>query len=76
MGQLRGSNGSWLVDDVAKVDGLVRDVFGVPGEDHAPWVGEGLAPDCPYSRREVRGWVLHALGRTENGSAPGPDGIS
>ena len=76
MGQLRGSNGSWLVDNVAKVDGLVRDVFGVPGEDHAPWVGEGLAAVFTYSCGEVRGWVLRALRRTKNGSAHGPDGIS
>ena len=65
----------WLDGDGAKVDGLVRDVFGVPVEDPVPWVGEGLLVDFPYSRDEVRGWVLRALGRTKNGSAPSPDGI-
>ena len=39
MGRLRGSNGAWLVEDGAKVDGLVRDVFGVPGADPELWVG-------------------------------------
>ena len=76
MGRLRGSNGEWLVDDEARVVGLVRDVFGVPGADPAPWLGEGLKVDFPYDHGEVRGWVLSALGRTKNGSAPGPDGIS
>ena len=76
MGRLRGSNGIWLDGDGVKVDGLVRDVFGVLAEDPMPWVGEGLLVDFPYSRDEVRRWVLRALGRTKNGSAPGPDGIS
>ena len=40
-----------------------------------PWIGGGLAADFPYSREEVRKWVLCALGRTKNGSAPGTDGI-
>ena len=35
-----------------------------------------MGADFPYSRIEVRRWVLAALGRTKNGSAPGPDGIS
>ena len=76
MGRLRGSSGLWLDGDGAKVDWLVRDVFGEPAEDPVPWVGEALLVDFPYSRGEVRGWVLCALGRTRNGSAPAPDGIS
>ena len=31
--------------------------------------------DFPYSREKVRQWVLRALGRTKNWSAPGLDGI-
>ena len=76
MGRLRGSNGVWLEGDGAKVSGLVRDVFGVLAGVPALSVGEGLQEDFPYSREEVRVWVLRALGRTKNGSAPGPDGIS
>ena len=30
---------------------------------------------CPLSREEIESAVIHALGRTKNGSAPGPDGI-
>ena len=58
------------------MDGLVRDVFGLPATDPVPLVEGGLGVEFPYSRREVRGWVLSALRRTKNGSAPGPDGIS
>ena len=29
----------WLEDDRAKVDGLVRDVFGLLGVDPEPWGG-------------------------------------
>ena len=76
IGRLKGSGGLWLEGDGAKVDGLVRDVFGVPAGEPLPWVGEGLQVNFPYSRDEVRGWVLRALGRTNNGSASGPDGIS
>ena len=39
MGRLKGSNGAWLVGDEAKVDGLVRDVFGVSGAEPELWVG-------------------------------------
>ena len=35
----------------------------------------GLEGEFPYSRGEVEGWVLRALGRTKNESAPGPDEI-
>ena len=73
MGRLRGSNGLWLSEDAEKVEGLVRDVFGLLAGDPAPWVGEGLAVDFPYSQVEVRGWVITSLGRTKNGSAPGLD---
>ena len=76
MRRLRGSNGVWLDGDGEKVGGLVRDVFGLPAVDPAPWIGEGLGVDFPYSRVDVRRWVLAALGRTKNGSAPRPDGIS
>lgn len=75
MGWLRGSNGVWLEGDEAMVDGLVRDGFSLPSADPAPWVGMGLEEEFPYSWQEVSGWVLHALGCTKNGSAPGPDGI-
>ena len=53
----------------------MRNVFGVPGVDPLPLVGEGLEEVFPFSQEEVRGWVLHALRHTKNGSAPGPDGI-
>ena len=66
----------WLVDDLAKVDGLVRDVFGVLSAGPTLCVGERMGVDFPYSREEVWEWVLTALGWTRNGSAPGPDGIS
>ena len=32
--------------------------------------------EFPNDRVEVRKWVLSALGRTKNKSAPGPDGFS
>ena len=51
MGRLRGSNGTWLVDDGAKVGGLVRDVFGVPGADPATWVGR----DWKWPSLTIRG---------------------
>ena len=76
MGRLRSSNGVWLGDDGAKVGGLVHDVFGESAGEPVPWVGEGLREAFPYSWEEVRVWVLRVLGRTKNGSAPGPDGIS
>ena len=76
MGRLKGWSGVWLEGDGAKVDGLLRDVFGPPAADTAPWIGEGLGADFPHSREKMRGWVLSALGRTKNGSSPGPDGIS
>ena len=75
MGRLRGSNGMWLEDDGARVSGLVRDVFVPLAADPPPCIGGGVEVDFPYSWREVRGWVPSALGRTKNGSAPGPDGI-
>ena len=65
----------WLDGDTEKVGSLVRDVFGLLAADPEPWVGGGLVADFPYSRVEVRGWELAALGRTKNGSAPGLDGI-
>ena len=75
MGRLRGSSGEWLEGDGAMVDGLVGDVFGRQEGFPGPCDGEGLRVDFPYSRKEVRQWVLHALGRTKSRSAPGPDGI-
>ena len=36
----------------------------------------GLEVGFAYDVGEVRKWVLSALGRTKNGSAPGRDGIS
>ena len=53
MGRLRASNGEWLEGDGAMVDRLVGDVFGRPGADPAPWVGEGLWLVFPYPRKEV-----------------------
>ena len=50
MRRLKGSNGRWLESNSAKVDRLVKDVFRVLGVGPAPWVGEGLAADFPYSR--------------------------
>ena len=75
MGRLRGANGVWLESEEEMVSGLVGDVFGQVGVVPEPWVGGGLAVDFPYSREEVRKWVLGALGRTKNGSASGLDGI-
>ena len=67
MGRLRGTNGLWLEGDEEMVDGLVGDVFGRRVGVPEPWVGEGLQADFPYSRGEVRVWVLCALGRKKNG---------
>ena len=75
MGRLRGVNGVWLVSEGEMVDGLVGNVFGRIEEDLEPWVGGGLRVDFPYSKDEVREWILRALGRTKDGSAPGLDGI-
>ena len=47
IGRLRGSNGLWLDEDDEKVDGLVRDVFGLPTADPALWVGKGLGESFP-----------------------------
>ena len=67
MGRLRGSNGVWLVGDMGKVDGLMRDVFGLPTGDPAPLVGEALGADFPYSRGEVRGGSYPPLARRRMG---------
>ena len=75
MRRLRGSKGAWLKDDEAKVAGLVRYMFGLRDRDLVPWVVGGLEVVFPYSREVVWGWVLYALARIPNGSAPGMEGI-
>ena len=57
------------------MDGLVGDVFGRPEGILRTWDGKGLRVDFPYSREKVWQWVLRALGRMKNRSAPGPTGI-
>ena len=55
IGRLRGSNGVWLEGDGARVEGLVRNVFGVLGPVPVPCGGGCLEEEFPYSRDEVRG---------------------
>ena len=74
MGRLKGSNRLWVNGDEEKVRCLVSDVFGTPSA-----VVPVLAREwdrCPMSREELECSVQKALGRTKNGSAAGPDGIS
>lgn len=76
MGKLKEARWRWLDADVDKVDCLVSEVFG--GQDEG-WGGraEGVHYiERPLSRDEIVLAVRWALGRTKNGSAPGPDGIS
>ena len=74
IGRLRGANGVWVDRDEEKVGCLVSEVFGVPSEgvqSRARAWGR-----YPMSREVLECSVRRALGKTKNGSAPGPDGIS
>ena len=74
MGTLRGANGMWVDRDEEKVGCLVLEVFEVPSEgvlSEARVWGR-----CPMSREVLECFVRRALGKTKNGSGPGPDGIS
>ena len=64
----------WVEGDEGKVRCLVSEVFGVQsdGARDKPRVWD----QCPMSSEELEGSVRRALGKTKNGSAPGPDGIS
>ena len=62
-----------MADDEGKVRCLVSDVFGVPSDKAR--VEGGAWDRCQMSREELEHSVRRALGRTTNGSAPGPDGI-
>ena len=53
---------------------LVLEVFGVQSD--VGRAGIGTRGQCPMSREELENSDRRALGRTKNGSAPGPDGIS
>ena len=77
MGRLRDIGGRWLDGDAEKVRCLVSEVFrGVGGVDGGWSRGAVGDVEFPMSREEVGSSVRRALGRTKNGSAPGPDGIS
>ena len=77
MGRLKDARGRWLDADVEKVCCLVSEVFGGSGEGGgSDEVGEADYGGCPLSRDEIESAVRWALGKTKNGSAPGPDGIS
>ena len=76
MGRLKDARGRWLDADVEKVRCPVSEVFGGSeeggGSDH---VGEADYVGSLLSRDEIESAVRQALGKTKNGSAPGPDGI-
>ena len=74
MTRLRGSNGVWLESEEDRVRCLVSEVFVVTAKatESQPWGAEG----CPMSKEDLEESVRHALGRTKNGLAPGPYGIS
>ena len=58
-------------------EGPLLGVGGIWGEGDG--VGEGVEGvdygECPLSRDEIESAVRRALGKTKNGSAPGPDGV-
>ena len=68
------ANGLWVDRDEEKVGHLVSEIFGVPSEGVRS--GARAWGRCPMSRGELECSVRRALGKTKNGSAPGPDGIS
>ena len=73
IGRLKGSNGVWVDSDEEKVGCLVSEVFGL--QSGGARIGPRTWDRCPMSREELQCSVRRALGRTKNGSAPGPDGI-
>ena len=76
MGRLKDARGRWLDSDVEKVHCLVSEVFGGSGEGGgSDEVGEVDCEGYPLLRDEIESAVRRALGKTKNGSAPGPDGI-
>ena len=74
MGRLKGSGGVWVESDEGKVRCLVSEVFGVQSDGAR--VRPGVWDQCPMSSEDLECSVRRALGKTKNGSAPGPDGIS
>ena len=58
-----------------KVHCLVSEVFGGSGEGRDDEVEGVDYGGCPLSRGEIESVVRRALGKTKNGSAPGPDGV-
>ena len=70
IGRLKGSNGVWLESEEDKVRCLLSEVFGIPVNalESRPSGVEA----CPMSKEELEESVRRALGRTKNGSAPGP----
>ena len=74
MGRLRGTNGVLVDCDEAKVECLVSEVFGVPSDGVLS--ADRVWGRCPMSREVLECSVRRALSKTNNGSAPGPDGIS
>lgn len=76
MGRLKDARGRWLHGDAEKVGCLLAEVFGGSGADRGGEI-EGVDRGVsPLSREEIEMSVCRALGRTKNGSAPGPDGIN
>ena len=73
MGRLKGANGVWMISDEEKVECQVSEVFGLPSERAR--VEPRIWEQFPVSREELECSVQRALGRTKNGSAPGPDGV-
>ena len=75
MGRQKDASRRWLGRDEDRVTCLVLEVFGGSsnvGSAEGEGVGYGV---CPMSRQELELSVRRALGKTKNGSAPGPDGV-
>ena len=54
----------------------MSEVFGANAERPGPWMmGEGMGTG-PLTKEDLDGAVRHALGRTKNGSTPGPESIN
>ena len=75
MGKLKDARRRWLETDVEKVHCLVPEVFEGSGEGSVDDVGGVDYGGCPLLRDEIELAVRRALGKTKNGSAPGPDGV-
>ena len=75
MGRLQDARGRWLEADMDKVSCLVAEVFVGLGEGGNHELEGVDYEECPLLQGKIELSVRQALGRTKNGSAPGPERI-